>query len=123
VHKKRLYQNRNHDRRRLHELEADLRNVAIVDSLFVFSVKNVIIFKSTSDFFSTLIYCFMTSEEMQNRFQQESSGTSQKLLSLKYCRGLDIPLPQEERIREFDISTSKCVRLKSILNHQNNQLR
>lgn len=56
-------------------------NVAIIDSSFEFSVKNVIIFKPNTRLFTSFLYCYLNSDEMQIRFQQESSGTSQRFIS------------------------------------------
>lgn len=100
-----------------------LGNVAIIDSPFEFSVKNVIIFKPSADIYSELIYCYLQSDEMQTRFQQESSGTSQKFLSLKYARDLRIKLPSENDLKEFHYSVSKFLKMKSVLNQQNTKLR
>jgi type I restriction enzyme S subunit len=98
-------------------------NVAIIDSPFEFSVKNVIIFKPSNSMFTSFLYCYLNSDEMQTRFQQESSGTSQRFISLAYTRALKIKLPNEEVLKEFHIEVSSLLKLKSILNQQNTKLR
>lgn len=98
-------------------------NVAIIEKQFEFSVKNVIIFKPNKDIFSPLLYCFLQSKEMQIRFQQESSGTSQKFISLKYCRDLTIKLPREETLKLFYQEVILLLKLKSLLNQQISKLR
>jgi type I restriction enzyme S subunit len=100
-----------------------LGNVAIIDSTFEFSVKNVIIFKPSFEAYSTFLYCYLQIDEMQNKFQLESSGTSQKFISLKYCRDLKVKIHSENVLSEFHFSVSKLLKLKSILNQQNNKLR
>ena len=60
---------------------------------------------------------------MQSRFQQESSGTSQKFISLKYCRDLKLKLPTEIVLEKFHQQVSKLLALKSNLNNQNRLLK
>ena len=98
-------------------------NVAIIDSPFEFSVKNVIIFKPNSAKFTSFLYCYLNSVEMQIRFQQESSGTSQRFISLTYARGLKVKLPSETILIEFHNDVSKLLKLKAVLNLQNTKLR
>jgi type I restriction enzyme S subunit len=98
-------------------------NVAIIDSPFEFSVKNVIIFKPSDSIFTSFLYCYLNSVEMQIRFQQESSGTSQRFISLAYTRALKVKLPNEEILKEFHQEVSILLKLKSILNQQNTKLR
>ena len=98
-------------------------NVAIIDSPFEFSVKNVIIFKPTDSRFTSFLYCYLNSDEMQTRFQQESSGTSQRFISLAYTRALKVRLPSEDVLEEFHKEVSSLLKLKSILNQQNTKLR
>lgn len=98
-------------------------NVAIIDSPFEFSVKNVIIFKPNDSIYTSFLYCYLNSIEMQTRFQQESSGTSQRFISLAYTRALNVKLPSEDVLKEFHKEVSSFLKLKSILNHQNTKLR
>jgi type I restriction enzyme S subunit len=98
-------------------------NVAIIDSPFEFSVKNVIIFKPSHSVYTSFLYCYLNSEEMQTRFQQESCGTSQRFISLAYTRALKVKLPSEEVLEEFHNEVSSLFKLKSILNQQNTKLR
>ena len=98
-------------------------NVAIIDSPFEFSVKNVIIFKPIDSIFTSFLYCYLNSVEMQIRFQQESSGTSQRFISLTYTRALKVKLPNERVLKEFHQEVSTLLKLKSILNQQNAKLR
>jgi type I restriction enzyme S subunit len=98
-------------------------NVAIIDSPFEFSVKNVIIFKPRDSVYTSFLYCYLNSDEMQTRFQQESSGTSQRFISLAYTRALKVKLPSEDLLEEFHKEVSSLLKLKSILNQQNNKLR
>jgi len=98
-------------------------NVAIIDSPFEFSVKNVIIFKPIDSIFTSFLYCYLNSGEMQIRFQQESSGTSQRFISLTYTRALKVKLPNERVLKEFHQEVSTLLKLKSILNQQNAKLR
>jgi type I restriction enzyme S subunit len=97
-------------------------NVAIIDSPFEFSVKNVIIFKPIDSVFTAFLYCYLNSAEMQTRFQQESSGTSQRFISLAYTRALKVNLPGEDVLEEFHKDVSSLLKLKSILNKQNAKL-
>jgi type I restriction enzyme S subunit len=60
---------------------------------------------------------------MQTRFKQESSGTSQRFISLAYTRALKVKLPSEEVLEEFHNEVSSLLKLKSILNQQNTKLR
>ena len=60
---------------------------------------------------------------MQTRFQQESSGTSQKFISLAYTRALRVNLPNDNILNEFQHEVSQLLKLKSILNQQNTKLR
>lgn len=98
-------------------------NVAIIEKQFDFSVKNVIIFKPNRIEFSRFLYCYLNSNEMQTRFQQESSGTSQRFISLKYCRDLKVGVPKEDILKEFYEEVSRLLKLKSLLNQQNSKLR
>lgn len=98
-------------------------NVAIIEKQFDFSVKNVIIFKPNRIEFSPFLYCYLNSSEMQTRFQQESSGTSQRFISLKYCRDLKVRVPKEDVLKEFHQEVSDLLKLKSLLNQQNSKLR
>jgi type I restriction enzyme S subunit len=98
-------------------------NVAIIDSPFEFSVKNVIIFKPSDSVYTSFLYCYLNSDEMQTRFQQESSGTSQRFISLAYARALKVKLPSEDVLEEFHKEVSSHLKLKSILNQQNAKLR
>ena len=98
-------------------------NVAIIDSPFEFSVKNVIIFKPSDSVHTSFLYCYLNSDEMQTRFQQESSGTSQRFISLAYARALKVKLPSEDVLEEFHKEVSSHLKLKSILNQQNAKLR
>lgn len=98
-------------------------NVAIIDSPFEFSVKNVIIFKPSDSVYTSFLYCYLNSDEMQTRFQQESSGTSQRFISLAYARALKVKLPSEDVLEEFHKEVSSHLKLKSILNQQNTKLR
>lgn len=98
-------------------------NVAIIDSPFEFSVKNVIIFKPNDSVYTSFLYCYLNSDEMQTRFQQESSGTSQRFISLAYSRALKVKLPSEDVLEEFHKEVSSLLKLKSILNQQNAKLR
>ena len=98
-------------------------NVAIIEKQFDFSVKNVIIFKPNRIEFSPFLYCYLNSNEMQTRFQQESSGTSQRFISLKYCRDLKVGVPKEDILKEFYEEVSRLLKLKSLLNQQNSKLR
>ena len=98
-------------------------NVAIIDSPFEFSVKNVIIFKPIDPVFTSFLYCYLNSQEMQTRFQQESSGTSQRFISLAYTRALKLKLPNADFLKEFHEEVSILLKLKSILNQQNTKLR
>lgn len=100
-----------------------LGNVAFIDYPFEFSVKNVIIFKPSFEIYATYLYCYLQSDEMQTRYKQESSGTSQQFISLKYCRDLTIHLPSEDVLNIFHSTVSKLLKLKSILNQQNSKLR
>lgn len=97
-------------------------SVALIDSPFEFSVKNVIIFKPNRDEFTSFLYCYLNSDEMQTRFQQESSGTSQRFFSLNHARGLKVKIPYETKLRDFHNEVSKLLKLKSILNQQNTKL-
>lgn len=98
-------------------------NVAIIEKQFDFSVKNVIIFKPNRIEFSPFLYCYLNSSEMQTRFQQESSGTSQRFISLRYCRDLKVRVPKEDVLKEFYQEVSDLLKLKSLLNQQNTKLR
>jgi type I restriction enzyme S subunit len=98
-------------------------NVAIIDSPFDFSVKNVIIFKPNDLRLTTFLYCYLKSNEMQTRFQQESTGTSQKFISLTYARALKVKLPNKEILKIFNQEVAILLKLKSILNQQNLKLR
>jgi type I restriction enzyme S subunit len=98
-------------------------NVAIIDSPFDFSVKNVIIFKPNDLKLTTFLYCYLKSNEMQTRFQQESTGTSQKFISLTYARALKVKLPNKEILKIFNQEVAILLKLKSILNLQNLKLR
>ncbi len=98
-------------------------NVAIIDSPFEFSVKNVIIFKPYDSLYISFLYCYLNSNEMQTRFQQESSGTSQRFISLAYTRALKVKLPNQDALKEFHQEVSSLLKLKSILNQQNTKLR
>jgi type I restriction enzyme S subunit len=98
-------------------------NVAIIDSPFEFSVKNVIIFKPNNSEYSSFLYCYLNSDDMQTRFQQESCGTSQRFISLTQARALNVKLPSEIVLKEFHYEISMLLRLKSVLNLQNSKLR
>ncbi|WP_152269016.1 restriction endonuclease subunit S [Agriterribacter humi] len=98
-------------------------NVAIIDSPFGFSVKNVIIFKPNDPIYTSFLYCYLNSNEMKTRFQQESSGTSQRFISLAYTRALKVNLPAESVLKEFHQEVSRLLKLKSLLNQQNTKLR
>ena len=60
---------------------------------------------------------------MQTRFQQESTGTSQKFISLTYARALKVKLPNKEILKIFNQEVAILLKLKSILNQQNLKLR
>jgi type I restriction enzyme S subunit len=98
-------------------------NVAIIDSPFEFSVKNVIIFKPNNEEVTSFLYGYLNSDEMQLRFQQESSGTSQRFLSLTYARGLKVKVPCKEVLSELHHEVSMLLKLKAVLNQQNTKLR
>jgi type I restriction enzyme M protein len=70
-------------------------NPVIADASREYAVKNVALIKFYSD--SKILNHFlkdvMASAEMQNRFEQQSSGSTQKFIPLGFIRSLSVPLP------------------------------
>ena len=67
----------------------------IADTSREYAIKNVALIKFKQD--SKIKTCFLkyvlASSEMQTRFEQQASGSTQKFLSLRFLRSLSIPIP------------------------------
>ena len=70
-------------------------NPVIADTTREYAVKNVALikFKSNSKIMNHFLKQVLSSADMQNRFDKEASGSSQKFIPLRFIRSLPIPLP------------------------------
>jgi len=71
-------------------------NVCVVDVEPTFAVKNVAIFKSRTQASTKLLYYFLRSSEIGDRFQSEAKGSTQRFVSLGYLRNLRVRFPPPE---------------------------
>lgn len=100
-----------------------LGNTTIVDHDFEFSIKNVALFKPLKPIYSYFIYLYFSSPEILGIMERKASGTSQKFFSLKFLRSLDIIMPPDDLILEFNSVIKPILEQRSLLNEKNLILR
>ena len=73
-------------------------NPVIADTSREYAVKNVALIKFYQDskIKNHFLKYVLASKEMQTRFEEQASGSSQKFISLRFIRSLTIPLPPLE---------------------------
>lgn len=76
-------------------------SIAIVNEDFEYSVKNVIIFKPLSIEYSLFLYYMIKSPSVKEQLMLDSSGTSQKFITLGYIRKVKTVIPETELIKKF----------------------
>lgn len=76
-------------------------SIAIVNEDFEYSVKNVIIFKPLSIEYSLFLYYMIKSPSVKEQLLLDSSGTSQKFITLGYIRKVKSVIPEAELIKKY----------------------
>lgn len=76
-------------------------SIAIVNEDFEYSVKNVIIFKPLTIEYSLFLYYMIKSPSVKEQLLLDSSGTSQKFITLGYIRKVKTVIPEIELIKKY----------------------
>jgi type I restriction enzyme, S subunit len=83
-----------------------------------YAIKNVALFKPKKDLSKYLIH-YLNSNIVKQRFLIDSKGGTQKFVSLKYLRELNIPIPplqqQEKIVKVLDLSSNLIEKQKELL--------
>jgi type I restriction enzyme S subunit len=78
-----------------------LGNVAIVREGFEYSCKNMIIFRPLKNY-EYFFYSYLINSKNKERFLSQSSGSTQKFISLNFIRNFEDNLPTSQFIEKFN---------------------
>lgn len=93
-------------------------SVCIVNYDREFSVKNVIILKPDSIEKTHYLYYWITSENIQKSFINQTNGSSQQFIGLSFMRNFYITIPTDELLARFNEFVSPMMVKKNILHKQ-----
>lgn len=99
-----------------------LGSTVYVDQDFEYSIKNIALFKPKNMYLSYYLYLFLNSNRTIESFMSQSSGTSQKFLSLNFLRNVDITVPDKSILKEFFSIIDPIMKQRSLLYNYNSAL-
>ncbi len=88
-----------------------------------YSIKNVALIKPEQKFQSLYLYMYFTNKQNMLQLEAIASGTSQKFLSLKVLRNLEIVNPSINIMKEFDCLISPVFLYRMSIYNQINKLK
>lgn len=97
-------------------------SVTIVDYEIDFSVKNLIILKAKNNVEKCYLYTLFKNSTTQDRFNQQTNGSSQQFISLGFMRGFKILIPNKELLEKYTDIINPIIEEKYKLYRQNQNL-
>ena len=101
----------------------------IADTSREYAIKNVALikFKKDSKIKTYFLKYVLASAEMQTRFEQQASGSTQKFLSLRFLRSLSIPTPslstQQAIVAEIEAEQSLVAANRELVERMEGKIR
>ena len=97
-------------------------SVSIIDYDIDFSVKNVIILKTQINIEKCYLYCLLKNSTIQDLFKQQTNGSSQQFISLRFMRNFKVLIPENKILEQFTEVAQPIIAEKYSLYKQNRNL-